>query len=125
MATIFSPLRILAFALFTMACLATAHAHHGWAWTTGKEIKLTGIIEEVQLGNPHGVLKVRLEDEVWTIEIGQPWRNARAGLTDADFAKGTEMTFYGEPSAKIEDRRLKAFRLEKAGKLYDLYLGRE
>jgi len=125
MTTILSPLRILAFTLVTMVCLASAQAHHGWSWTTGKDIKLTGIIDEVHLGNPHGVLKVKVEDEFWTVEIGQPWRNTRAGLTDADFAEGTEMTFYGEPSAKIEDRRLKAVRLEKAGRMYDLYPGRE
>jgi hypothetical protein len=43
------------------------------------------------------VLKVKVNDEIWTVEVGQPWRNERAGLKDADFAKGTEMTFFGEP----------------------------
>jgi hypothetical protein len=125
MLSIASPLHVLSFALLMIAGLATANAHHGWSWTTGKNIKLTGVIEEARLGNPHGVLKVKVEDEVWTVEVGQPWRNQRAGLTDADFAKGNEMTFYGEPSSKIEDRRLKVERLEKSGKMFELYPRRD
>ncbi len=27
-------------------------AHHGWSWTTGENMELTGIIKEVRLGNP-------------------------------------------------------------------------
>jgi hypothetical protein len=109
------------FAVFSALLATGAMAHHGWAWTTGKNIKLTGLIEEARLGNPHGVLKVKVNDEMWTVEVGQPWRNQRAGLKDADFAKGTEMTFFGEPSANIEDRRLKVERLELRGKMYELY----
>ena len=29
-------------------------AHHGWSWTTGGNIQLTGIIVETRPGNPHG-----------------------------------------------------------------------
>ena len=35
-----------------------------------------------QLGNPHGVLTADVDREDRTVEVGQPWRNERAGLTD-------------------------------------------
>ena len=72
--------------VFILLLTSTASAHHGWRWTTGNNIQLTGVITEAKLGNPHGVLKVQVEDDVWTIEVGQPWRNERAGIKDGDFA---------------------------------------
>ena len=44
--------------------------HHGWAWTTGKNTELSGVIKKVRLGNPHGILEVEVRDEMWTIEVG-------------------------------------------------------
>ncbi|WPZ36330.1 DUF6152 family protein [Thalassobaculum sp. OXR-137] len=98
-----------------------AIAHHGWSWTTGGNIELTGIIREAKLGNPHGVLKVDADGEVWTVEVGQPWRNERAGLSDADFAAGTEITIIGEPSADPAAKLLKAERIILDGKEHPLY----
>lgn len=102
-----------------------ALAHHGWRWTSGKNIELTGVIREARLGNPHGVLTVDAEGESWQVEVGQPWRNARAGLKDGDLAPGVEATFIGEPSAKLEDRLMKAERIVISGRTYDLYPGRD
>lgn len=102
-----------------------ALAHHGWRWTTGKNIELTGVIREARLGNPHGVLTVDAEGESWQVEVGQPWRNERAGLKDGDLAPGVEATFIGEPSANIEDRLMKAERIVISGRSYDLYPGRD
>lgn len=112
--------------LFVLAAVGLeAGAHHGWRWTSGKNIELTGIIREARLGNPHGVLKVDAEGETWTVEVGQPWRNTRAGLKDGDLAPGVEATFIGEPSADIGDRLMKAERIVIGGKTYDLYPGRD
>ena len=99
----------------------TAGAHHGWSWTPGGNIQLTGVIVETKLGNPHGILVVGVEDERWTVEVGQPWRNERAGLKDGDLSPGTEIKVEGEPSANIEDRRLKVERLWLDGEKYELY----
>ncbi len=96
-------------------------AHHGWSWTTGGNIDLTGIIKTAELGNPHGVLTVDAEGEIWTVEVGQPWRNKRAGLKDSDFAVGNEMRFIGEPSADSSKKRMKAERIFIGGKEYKLY----
>ena len=45
---------VLIFGMIT----GVAWAHHGWSWTTGGNIELTGIIKTAKLGNPHGVLTV-------------------------------------------------------------------
>lgn len=102
-----------------------ALAHHGWAWTTGGNIELTGVITTVRLGNPHGILEIDVEGEVWTVEVGQPWRNERAGLKNGDLAKGVEIRLIGEPSADIADKRLKVEKLYLGEREYILYGDRD
>ena len=102
--------RTLGLATLSASLFATvpAMAHHGWSWTTGGDIELTGVIASARLGNPHGVLKVDVDGAIWTVEVGQPWRNERAGLSRGELAKGVEIRVIGEPSARAEDRLLKA-----------------
>ncbi len=106
-------------------CLAAvagrAAAHHGWAWAEDEEFSLTGVIRGARLGNPHGELEVEAADGLWVAEIGQPWRNERAGLTEALLAPGTEATLEGHRSRDPDARVMKAERVIIAGKLYDLY----
>ncbi len=104
-----------------LAIGGAAQAHHGWAWTSGGNIELTGIVREANLGMPHGVLTVDADGEMWTVEVGQPWRNDRAGLTEADFAPGNELTIIGEPAADPAERKLKAERIRIAGEMHELY----
>lgn len=108
-------------AMLALLLPMAAFAHHGWSWTSGGNIQLTGVIVETKLGNPHGILVVGVNDERWTVEVGQPWRNERAGLEDGDLAPGTEIRVEGEPSANVEERLLKVERLWIAGKKYELY----
>ncbi|MEX0924152.1 MAG: DUF6152 family protein [Rhodovibrionaceae bacterium] len=98
-----------------------ALAHHGWAWTTGGNIEVTGIITSAKLGNPHGVLTLDVEGETWTAEVGQPWRNERAGVKEGDLAEGVEIRIIGEPSANIEDKRVKAERFYIGEREFILY----
>jgi hypothetical protein len=100
---------------------AVAHAHHGWAWTTGKTVEMIGVIKSAELGNPHGVLKVDIKGELWTVEVGQPWRNEKAGLRPGDLASGVTIRVYGEPSAKADEKRLKAVRIYIGAKEHNLY----
>ena len=104
---------------------AVALAHHGWAWTTGENIELTGTITEVRLGNPHGELDLDVDGTVWSVEVGQPWRNSRAGLEDGDLAEGVVLTVSGEPSADPDEKLLKVERLWIDGVGYELYPGRD
>jgi hypothetical protein len=98
-----------------------ARAHHGWAWAEDEEFILTGLIRAVRLGNPHGELDVEAQDGLWTAEIGQPYRNERAGLTEALLAPGAEVTLEGHRSRDPAEKLMKAERVIIAGKLYDLY----
>src|SRR3546814_18414587 len=90
--------------------LPQALAHHGWRWTEEGNFELTGIVKAAQLGNPHGLLTVEAEGEVWTVEVGQPWRHAPAGLTDDRLAVGRETTASGPPPAAPSAKRVEAAR---------------
>ena len=59
------------------------------------------------------------------VEVGQPWRNERAGLTDALLSVGRVITVHGHRSAKESERLVKAERVVIDGKSYDLYPDRE
>ena len=107
--------------LATLGLPLEALAHHGWAWAEDEEFTLAGLIRGVRLGNPHGELDVEAADGLWIAEIGQPYRNDRAGLTDALLAPGTEVTLEGHRSRDPEAKVMKAERVIIAGKLYDLY----
>jgi len=98
-----------------------AHAHHGWSWADDDTFELTGVVTSAKLGNPHGLLKVRSKGEEWTVEVGQPWRNARAGLKDAMLAKGTELTIQGNRAKDPKLKVVKAARVIIKGQTYNLY----
>ena len=61
-------LSVLVIGVLTMGSVGAAFAHHGWRWTTGGNIELTGMITAARLGNPHGVLTVDAEGQVWRVE---------------------------------------------------------
>lgn len=102
-----------------------AVAHHGWSWTTGENIELVGTITAVRLGNPHGILQVDADGQSWSVEVGQPWRNERAGLKDGDLAQGVLLRIIGEPSADPAEKRLKAERLVIGDREFELYPERD
>ena len=121
-------MRLLFIAVLALGLTAPAVgalAHHGWSWTTGGNIDLTGIIKTARLGNPHGILKIDVEGETWTAEVGQPWRNERAGLRDGDLAEGVEIRVIGEPAADVSEKRIKVERLFLGQREYVLYPGRD
>lgn len=107
--------------LLTQATLA----HHGWAWASDTEFELSGTITAVRLGNPHGQLTVDVRGESWQVEVGQPWRNERAGLTDELLAVGQLITAHGHRSSNPSQRLMKAERIVIDGKRYDLYPDRK
>lgn len=98
-----------------------AWAHHGWGWASEEEFELSGPIKAVRLGNPHGEMTVGAADGDWLVEIGQPWRNERVGLSPALLAEGTFVTVHGHRAADRSQRLMKAERLIIAGRSYNLY----
>jgi hypothetical protein len=107
--------------LLSAAVARVAWAHHGWRWTEDGNFELTGVITAVRLGNPHGILEVDAEGEAWIVEVGQPYRHARAGLADELLVPGVEIIASGGRSADHSENRMKAERITIAGVLYDLY----
>jgi hypothetical protein len=93
---------LLAVALLGFAGLS--QAHHGWSWAKEGTFQLIGVVEKTTLGNPHGVLVMNAEGEKWIVEVGQPWRNERAGLTDAMLAPGAELTLVGKRSVDPKEK---------------------
>ncbi|WP_458735113.1 hypothetical protein [Zobellella taiwanensis] len=89
---------IVLFAL--VACLFLvqgAWAHHGWGWATDEQFELTGTIIEVRLGNLHGEVTLEVGGERWVVEVGQPWRDERAGLTAEQLGVGQVGAFRWPP----------------------------
>lgn len=115
--------RSLTFVLL-MLFTAFAAAHHGWRWTSDTDVEVIGVIESAKLGNPHGVLVLDVEGEKWLAEVGQPWRNKQAGLTDDMLSEGVEITIEGQRSADEAELRVKAERIVIDGKRYILYPNR-
>ena len=111
---------LTACALAVMA-VGPAAAHHGWTWAEDVNSELTGTIVAAKLGNPHGELTLVVDGANWIVEVGQPWRNERAGLKDAMLVKGVKLTVSGHKHTDPKRKVFKAERLVIDGKTYDLY----
>ncbi len=117
---------LLGFAVLAAFLAASAaQAHHGWAWATGEEFEITGTITSVRLGNPHGEVTIDVDGESWVVEVGQPWRNDRVGLSKELLSQGREITVHGHRSAEEGERLVKAERVVIDGKNYELYPDRD
>ena len=111
--------------LLGIVCADVAIAHHGWGWASDEEFVLTGKIVGVKLGNPHGEVTLEAQGGKWLIEVGQPWRNERAGLTANLLSVGRVVTVHGHRSVKQNERLMKAERVVIDGKSYNLYPDRK
>ncbi|MGD8252152.1 MAG: DUF6152 family protein [Desulfobacterales bacterium] len=120
-------LRVLLFLAIAIGLVSPriSTAHHGWGWATDEEFEITGKIVDVRLGNPHGEVTLDVAGESWVVEVGQPWRNERAGLTGELLSAGRIITVHGHRSAKEGEQLIKAERVVVEGKDYDLYPDRK
>lgn len=115
----------LACAATTLCASSSAYAHHGWAWAEDVNSELTGVIVAAKLGNPHGELTLDVGGAKWTVEVGQPWRNERAGLKDDLLVKGVKLTVSGHKHLDPKQRVFKAERVFIDGRKFDLYPERD
>ncbi|WP_332674444.1 DUF6152 family protein [Aromatoleum sp.] len=104
---------------------AVALGHHGWNWAEPVNSEVTGVIKSVRLGNPHGRVTLDADGEEWVAEVGQPWRNERAGLKDGMLVEGVRITVSGHKSARPGEKVIKAERVLIDGRQYDLYPDRD
>lgn len=118
------PRRLLLATLLATA-VAPAWAHHGWSWAEDGNAELTGVIVAAKLGNPHGELTLDVGGAKWLVEVGQPWRNERAGLKDELLANGVRLTVAGHRHADPKKRVFKAERVFIDGRKFDLYPDRD
>src|SRR5687767_14212038 len=96
-------------------------AHRGWGWVTNQEFALTGMITDVRLGNPHGEVTLDVDGKTWIVEIGQPQRHDRVGLSEERLRVGQIITVHGYRFAKVDKLLVRAKRVVINGKIYDLY----
>jgi Family of unknown function (DUF6152) len=119
---ILRPLASAALALaLAFGATAPAVAHHGWTWAEDASAELTGTIVSAKLGNPHGELILAVEGANWIVEVGQPWRNERAGLKDDMLVKGVKLVVTGNRHSDPKKKVLKAVRLVIDGRMFNLY----
>jgi hypothetical protein len=117
--------RLLFAAALASAVALPAAAHHGWTWAEDGNAEISGTIVAAKLGNPHGELTLDVAGARWTVEVGQPWRNERAGLKDDMLTKGVKLTVSGHRHADPKQRVFKAERIFIEGRKYDLYPDRD
>jgi len=103
-----------------------AQAHHGWGWYGAEAFELTGTVEEMNMGGPHGTLKLRAEGQLWDVVLAPPGRNHRAGLADDVVDVGMEVTARGHRWKDDAGRfEMKTERLVVGDTTYDLYPERD
>ena len=111
----------LTLALASALLAAKAFAHHGWSGYAEDDFVLTGVVEEIDLGNPHGHLMVRSNGSVWDVVLGPPFRNSRAGITDGVIAIGDTVTAHGHRHHDPDRLEMKTERLEAGEEVFDIY----
>lgn len=103
---------------------SAALAHHGWSGYLDEDFTLTGVVEVVELGNPHGRLDVRADGGVWNVVLGPPFRNQRAGISDGVIQVGDTVTAHGHRHRDPDRLEIKTERLEVGDQVYDIYPNR-
>lgn len=116
--------RRAALTALSLACFAPAAAvaHHGWAEYGADNFVLEGTVREVNLGNPHGLIRITDRDgRVWDAVLAPPSRNRAAGLVDGAIAPGDEVRASGRRHRDARKLEVKSERIEARGRTFDVY----
>jgi hypothetical protein len=98
--------KVQRFALLFVAVLLWSFAplHHGWSnYDQTKTLNFTGKILEIGFENPHGMMKLEVENKNWTVVLAPPSRMESRGLTKDMLKVGGTATVVGYPHLKIKD----------------------
>jgi hypothetical protein len=107
-----------------LAIALPAWAHHGWADYQTQESEVSGIVQSVELGAPHGLIKVKAANGVWDVMLAPPAGIQRAGLEKSALPVGTRVTARGHRHNDPKRLEIKTERLVVGNRTYDLYPGR-
>ena len=78
--------------------------HHGWSsYDQKKELKYTGEIVKYSYDNPHGVIRLKVDKQTWTVVLAPPSRMESRGLTEAMLKEGTKASVVGYPHLTVKD----------------------
>lgn len=118
------PIRRLGLAALAAALLApAAQAHHGILFTADRQIRITGEVVKELTGFPHFEIKVQDGDVRWAVDLGNPYRMKKAGLTrnGSDMPRGKTVTVQGFPALDSSMKIIQARTIEFDGKEHVLF----
>jgi Family of unknown function (DUF6152) len=96
--------RLLGAAAILLVGAPAARAHHGWGnYDPDGAAEVTGQVERVTFGNPHGMLWLDAPEKQWEVVLAPPSRMRRRGLEEGMFSAGTEVTVLGFPHRSNEN----------------------
>ena len=108
-------------AFLLLAVPLAATAHHYFANFQQEEIVLRGTLVEAFLGNPHGILTIKANDQQWDAHLGAANHSRRLGLNNVLFERGDPIVVYGHPSVVPEKRELMTTHFIYDGVRYDVF----
>jgi len=95
-------------------------AHHGWgSYESTRPLTIEALIEEVMLGNPHGMLVVSHDGKRWEVTLAPLSRMQVRGATAEIVAKGKRVKVYGYPR-RDGSAEMRAEWIEIDGKRFEL-----
>jgi len=100
-----------------------ALAHHGWTGYNEKtELSLTGVIEEANYINPHGMIRLKVtspQEKTWIAVLAPPSRMTARGLSQEMLKVGSTATVVGYQHMEKQEE-MRAERITVAGKTVEL-----
>lgn len=76
----------------------TAAAHHGWgSYDATSPVTIKAEIQDVSLGNPHGMMMLMHEGKTWEVTLAPLSRMQARGATAEVVATGKQVVAYGYP----------------------------
>ena len=108
--------KALFFLLAALACFSFTLVHHGWAnYDQTKPLNLTGKISEPTYENPHGMMKLTVDNKTWTVVLAPPSRMESRGLTQKILTEAKTATVVGYPHKTVKDEmRAERITIDKA-----------
>lgn len=90
--------RRLAIAAALVAVPTVAVAHHGWSsYDDAKPVTVTGTLQAVVWGNPHGTAKIGYQNKTWDVVLAPTSRMTARGLDAESINRGQKVTLVGYP----------------------------